>query len=74
MREFFAKLTLFSVDFFEIKDSIDWEIESNPADDLIFFEAPIINSGIKEVIYKEKYKDNSGIDILQSCGISVRSI
>ena len=34
----------------------------------------IINSGIKEVIYKEKYKDSSGIDILQSCGISVRSI
>ena len=34
----------------------------------------IINSGIKEVIYKEEYKDSSGIDILQSCGISVRSV
>ena len=34
----------------------------------------IINAGIKEVIYKEEYKDSSGIDILQSCGISVRSV
>jgi dCMP deaminase len=34
----------------------------------------IINAGIKEVIYKEEYKDSTGIDILQSCGISVRSI
>jgi dCMP deaminase len=34
----------------------------------------IINAGIKEVVYKEKYKDSSGIDILQSCGISVRSV
>ncbi len=34
----------------------------------------IINSGIKEVIYLEKYIDSEGIDILQSCGISVRSV
>lgn len=34
----------------------------------------IINSGIKEVVYLEKYIDKEGIDILQSCGISVRSV
>jgi dCMP deaminase len=33
----------------------------------------IINAGIKEVVYLEKYIDTEGIDILQSYGISVRS-
>ena len=32
----------------DIKDSIDCEMASNPADALIFLEAPIINSGIKK--------------------------
>ena len=32
----------------------------------------IINAGIKEVVYLEKYIDTDGIDILQSCGIIVR--
>ena len=31
----------------------------------------IINSGISEVIYDEKYRDSSGLDILSSCGIEV---
>ena len=33
----------------------------------------IINAGIKEVIYLEEYKKSNGIQILQSCGIVVRS-
>ena len=33
----------------------------------------IINAGIKEVVYLKKYRDTEGIDILQSCGIIVRS-
>ena len=31
----------------------------------------IINSGISEVIYDEKYRNSSGLDILSSCGIEV---
>lgn len=34
----------------------------------------IINAGIKEVIFHERYVDSTGIDILQSCGIIVRSV
>lgn len=33
----------------------------------------IVNSGIKEVIYRQGYRDSSGIDILKQCGILVRS-
>ena len=32
----------------------------------------IINSGIKEVIYKEKYRDCSSLDMLSSAGVSIR--
>ena len=32
----------------------------------------IINSGIKEVVYKEAYRDTSGVDLLKECGIDVR--
>ena len=32
----------------------------------------IVNSGIAEVIFKEGYRDNSSIDILESSGIVVR--
>lgn len=32
----------------------------------------IINSGIKEVVYAEAYRDLSGIKLLKECGISVR--
>lgn len=34
----------------------------------------IINAGIQEVIYIEKYKCGSGIDILKNAGIKVRMI
>ena len=34
----------------------------------------IINAGIKEVIYLEEYKKSKGLEILQSCGIIVRSV
>ena len=34
----------------------------------------IINAGIKEVVYLEEYKKSNGIEILQSCGIIVRSV
>ena len=34
----------------------------------------IINAGIKEVIYIEKYQQGSGIDILQNAGITVRML
>ena len=34
----------------------------------------IIQSGIKRVVYKEKYKDSSGIDFLEEYGIEVRHI
>jgi len=47
-KDFLAKTKLFSLDFFDIKDSIAWAIASKPADDLILFEAPITNSGIKK--------------------------
>jgi dCMP deaminase len=32
----------------------------------------IINSGIKEVIYLERYRDMSGAELLVSCGVDVR--
>ena len=32
----------------------------------------IVNSGIDEVIYCEKYRDETGIDILRQSGIAVR--
>lgn len=32
----------------------------------------VVNGGIKEVIYKEKYRDESGLDILRQAGIVVR--
>lgn len=34
----------------------------------------IINAGISEVVYKEKYRDESGIRLLLSAGIKVRQI
>lgn len=34
----------------------------------------IINAGISEVVYKEKYRDESGIHLLLSAGIKVRQI
>lgn len=34
----------------------------------------IVNSGIKEVVYLERYPHGTGIDILESCGIIVRTI
>lgn len=34
----------------------------------------IINSGISEVVYREKYRDESGIILLESAGIRVRKI
>lgn len=34
----------------------------------------IINAGISEVVYKEKYRDESGIRLLMSAGIRVRQI
>ncbi len=32
----------------------------------------IVNSGIKEVVYRDTYRDESGIDILSAAGIKVR--
>ena len=32
----------------------------------------IVNSGIREVIFHEAYRDASGVDLLRQCGISVR--
>ncbi len=32
----------------------------------------IINSGITEVVYKEEYRDLSGVCLLQSCGVKTR--
>ncbi len=32
----------------------------------------IVNSGIKEVIYREEYRDTSSLDILRDAGIKVR--
>jgi dCMP deaminase len=34
----------------------------------------IINSGIKEVVFREEYRDFGGIDLLRSAGILVRKI
>ena len=34
----------------------------------------IYQSGIKEVFYGEKYRDDSGIEFLYKCGINVREI
>ena len=34
----------------------------------------IVNSGIEEVIYKEAYRDLSGVDLLKECGITVRQV
>ena len=48
LSDFSAKLTLLSLDFFEIKDSIACAIASNPADDFILFDPVITNSGIKK--------------------------
>lgn len=31
----------------------------------------VINSGIKKIVYKEKYRDDSGIKMLQSVGIKI---
>jgi|TARA_R110001583_G_scaffold38874_11_gene125228 dCMP deaminase len=33
----------------------------------------IVNAGISEVIYKEPYRDMSGVNLLQECGVNVRS-
>ncbi len=33
----------------------------------------IVNAGINEVIYREAYRDMSGVDILKNSGIKVRS-
>ena len=32
----------------------------------------IVNSGIKKVIYKEEYRDKSGIELLKSCNIDIK--
>ena len=32
----------------------------------------IVNSGIKKVIYKEEYRDKTGIELLKSCGIDIK--
>ena len=34
----------------------------------------IVNSGIEEVIYKEAYRDTSGVSLLKKCGITVRHL
>ena len=34
----------------------------------------IVNSGIDEVVYKEEYRDSSGLDVLRSANIKVRKI
>lgn len=34
----------------------------------------IVNAGISEVVYGEEYRDASGLDILRSAGVTVRSI
>ena len=34
----------------------------------------IVNSGVDEVIYKEEYRDTSGVDILKMSHINVRKI
>ena len=47
-KDFSAKLILFSLDFFEIMDSIAWAIASKAAEDLILLEAPITSSGIRK--------------------------
>ena len=33
----------------------------------------VINSGVKEVVYKEEYRDKTGIDLLKCSGIKVRN-
>ena len=43
-----AYFTLSWLDFLDTKDSIDWAMASNPAEDLILFEAPLIKSEIKK--------------------------
>tara|TARA_Y100000816_G_C25780393_1_gene409350 strand:- start:124 stop:537 length:414 start_codon:yes stop_codon:yes gene_type:complete len=32
----------------------------------------IVNSGIKKVIYKEEYRDKSGIELLNACDIDIK--
>jgi dCMP deaminase len=32
----------------------------------------IVNANVDEVVYAEEYRDTTGIDIMRSCGISVR--
>jgi dCMP deaminase len=34
----------------------------------------VINSGIKEVVYKEEYRDKTGVNLLKGYGIKVRKI
>jgi len=34
----------------------------------------VINSGVKEVVYKEEYRDKTGINLLKGSGIKVRKI
>jgi len=34
----------------------------------------IVNARIHEVVYGEEYRDTSGIDLLQSCGVRVRRL
>ena len=34
----------------------------------------IVNAGIREVIYKEAYRDLSGVELLKKCGITVRTV
>ena len=33
----------------------------------------VINSGVKEVVYKEEYRDTTGINLLKCSGIKVRN-
>jgi len=34
----------------------------------------VINSGVKEVVYKEEYRDKTGINLLKGSGIKIRKI
>ena len=47
-KDFSAKLILFSLDFFEIIDSIACAMASKAAEDFILFDAPITSSGIRK--------------------------
>jgi len=35
--------------------------------------AMLVQAGVKRVVYKQQYRDNSGVELLKSCGILVQS-